>query len=128
MQPEKTVLSLNPDRQTLFGHEAALREDGFEIVSVVSPLQARFEIEMGRCGIFLISHVTPQVIVRDLTRFFRCSCPNGIVIFIAQSPDDSISDVDLILVDGDDPRSLGEGIAQSRKRKQANPGWIAKAV
>ena len=33
----------------------ALRENGFEIISAATPLQARFEIEMGRCGIFLTS-------------------------------------------------------------------------
>jgi hypothetical protein len=60
MAHENTVLSLNPDRRALLSHESALQKYGFEIVSVSSPLQARFEIEMGRCGVFIASYITPQ--------------------------------------------------------------------
>jgi len=45
---ENTVLSLNPDGRTLLSQESALRESGFEVISVSIPLQARSEIEMGR--------------------------------------------------------------------------------
>jgi len=59
MASENIVLSLNPDGQKLHGQEgqeSVLRENGFEIISAATPLQARFEIEMGRCGIFLTSY------------------------------------------------------------------------
>jgi hypothetical protein len=77
MAYENTILSLNPDGHTLLSKEVALRENGFEIISVASPLQARFEIEMGRCGIFLTSYITPVAIYHDLASLFRPSCPDG---------------------------------------------------
>jgi hypothetical protein len=57
---------LNPDGQQLHGQESVLRENGFEIISAATPLQARFEIEMGTCEIFLTNYVTPFAIYRDL--------------------------------------------------------------
>ena len=47
------------------GQESVLRDNGFEIISAATPLQARFEIEMGRCGILLTSYITPFAICRD---------------------------------------------------------------
>jgi hypothetical protein len=37
---ENIVLSLNPDGQQLHGQESVLRENGFEIISAATPLQA----------------------------------------------------------------------------------------
>jgi len=47
-----TVLSLSSDQAILTSREIALRSGGLKVVSVMSPIQARFEIEMGMCGIF----------------------------------------------------------------------------
>ena len=117
MAYENTVLSLNPDNQTLLGHESALRDNGFEIISVSSPLQARFEIEMGRCGLFLTSHITPRVILKDLASLFRRSCPNGLVIFVAQRLDDAIPDADILLSVGENPHSLVERLRSKQEKK-----------
>jgi hypothetical protein len=108
MAREITILSLNPDGKKLLGQESALRENGFEIISVPTPLQARFEIEMGRCGVFLTSYITPIVIYQDLASLFRRSCPSGLVIYIAQRLDDNIPDADILLSDQDEPHSLIE--------------------
>jgi hypothetical protein len=43
------VLSLSPDQRTLASREVTLRSSGMKVISVMSPIQARFEIEMGRC-------------------------------------------------------------------------------
>jgi hypothetical protein len=106
MARETTVLSLNPDRKALLAYESALRQNGFEIISVDSPLDARFEIEMGRCGVFMSSYVTPLAIYRDLASLFRRYCPNGRVIFLAQRPHDRIPDADVLLSEGDEPSLL----------------------
>jgi hypothetical protein len=106
MPYKTTVLSLNPDRQSLFGHESALRENGFAIISVCSPLQARFELEMGRCGVFLTSFITPLVIYQDLANLFKRSCPSGLVAYVAQHPEDAIPGADILLSGQDEPRSI----------------------
>jgi hypothetical protein len=110
-------LSLNPDNQTLLGHESALRDNGFEIVSVSSPLQAHFEIEMDRCGLFLTSHITPPVILKDLTSLFRRSCPNGLLIFVAQRLDDAVPDADILLSDEESPHSLVQRLRSKQETK-----------
>jgi hypothetical protein len=106
MAYENTILSLNPDGQRLRGAEAGFCENNFEVVSVTTPLQARFEVEMGRCGVFLTSYITPLAIYRDLASLFRRNCPTGVVVYLVQRPDDSIPDADIVISDGDEPHSI----------------------
>ena len=116
MTYEKTVLSLNPDGQTLRNQESALRESGFQVISVSSPLEARFEIEMGRCGIFLSSYITPVSIFRGLAELFRRSCPVGLVIFMRHQPDESVPEADVLLSSEDEPQAVVQWII-SKQRK-----------
>src|SRR5256885_11293746 len=98
------VLSLSPDQQALASREIALRNSGMKVISVMSPVEARFEIEMGRCGIFLVCYRLSLAAVDDLTRLFRRFCPEGRIIFVAQSPEDKKVPIetDIVL-----PESLG---------------------
>lgn len=116
MDYENTVLSLNPDGQTLCSQESALREIGFEVISVSTPIQARFEIEMGRCGIFLSSYITPLPIYRSLADLFRRSCPDGSVIFITHQPVDSGPEAD-VLLSQDEPQAIVRWIISKQARK-----------
>ncbi len=111
MPIEDTVLSLNPDTQTLVGLEGALRGIGFQVISVSTPIQARFEIEMGRCGVFLVSYVMSSVICRDLIGLFRSSCPAGLVVFRVENEDDTLLDADLVVGSRDKPQSVAMKIA-----------------
>jgi hypothetical protein len=87
---KNTVLSLSPNQDALAKREATLRSGGSKVVSVLSPIQARFEIEMGRCGVFVICYRVSFVIcyrvskeqAEELTRLFRRNCPEGRVIFV----------------------------------------------
>jgi hypothetical protein len=117
MAYQDTVLSLNPDGHTLLSIEVALRENGFEVITVPSPLQARFEIEMGRCGIFLTSYITPVAIYRDLANLFRQSCPAGSVVYVAQAAADHIPDSDILLSDRDEPRAIIQKIHLNQEKK-----------
>ena len=117
MAYENTILSLNPDRETLLRYETALRDSGFEVISVAAPLDARFEIEMGRCGIFLTSYLTSHAIYRDLASLFRRSCRDGLIVFFLDHPDGSISDADILVSDRDEPRSLVERIRSKQQTK-----------
>lgn len=83
MGMETTVLSLSFDVEKLRAREAGLREAGFEVVNAYSPGQARFEIETGRCGIFVTCSLVPDIVNRDLVNLFRRHCSAGFVILVS---------------------------------------------
>src|SRR5690242_2619545 len=77
-----TVLSVSPSNEALQSREAVLRNGGMKVISVLSSVQARFEITMGRCGILLICYRLSEAEAQDLTRTFKQYCPDGRVIFV----------------------------------------------
>jgi hypothetical protein len=79
---QKTILSLSPSPDALRLREATLRSGGLNVFSVQSGIQARFEIEMGRCGVFLLCYRSSIQDAEDLTSLFRKFCPEGWIIFI----------------------------------------------
>ena len=85
---DNTVLSLSSDQAILNSRAIALRDGGTRVVSVMSRIQARFEIEMGRCGILLVCYRLSKAAVDDLTRLFRKISPQGLIIFISEVPGD----------------------------------------
>jgi hypothetical protein len=101
MASPNTVLALNPNGEILQKDEAVLRQNGFEVISVNTPLEARFEIEMGRCGIFLTCYLTPISIYRNLADLFKQFRPEGVVIFVSEFPGDGASSADINLTRGD---------------------------
>ncbi len=112
-----TILSLNPDGQTLRVQESALREAGFQVISVSTPLQARFEIEMGRCGVFLTGYITSLAIYRDLAGVFRVNCPPGLIVYLAQHANDSVPEADIVLREEDEPRSIVDKLRSKQETK-----------
>jgi hypothetical protein len=117
MAYENTVLSLNPDGRTLLSQESTLRESGFEVISVSTPLQARFEIEMGRCGVFLSSYITPLAIYRDLVSLFRVSCPDGIVVFLTSPSFEQTLEADIVFSAQDDPQAIVKRLCLYQEKK-----------
>lgn len=68
---KNSVLSYSPDENALLVRHTALREAGMNVISVLTPAEARFEIEMGRCGNLLICHrLSPQQ-ADDIARLYR---------------------------------------------------------
>jgi hypothetical protein len=114
MPYDNSVLSLNPDGKTLLNTETALRANNFEVLSVSSPIEARFELEMGRCGVFLTSYITPSVIYEDLAKFFRRSCPGGLVFFLSKPTGAEVPDADIIFSEQDEPHLIVERIRSNR--------------
>jgi hypothetical protein len=110
-------LSLNPDGQTLRSQESAIRESGFEVISVPTPIRVGFEIEMGRCGIFLSGYITPLPIYRSLANLFRRSCRDGSVIFIPHLPEVSVPDADVLFLDQDEPQAIVRWIISKQAKK-----------
>jgi hypothetical protein len=59
-----------------------------KVISVTSPIEARFEIEMGRCGVFLICYRLSLIAADELATLFHSYCPRGQIIFITELPGD----------------------------------------
>jgi hypothetical protein len=79
---QQTILSLSPSPDALRLREATLRRGSLNVFSVQDSIQARFEIEMGRCGVFLLCYRSSIQDADDLTSLFRKFCPKGWIIFI----------------------------------------------
>ena len=124
------MLSLSSDQAVLTSREIALRNGGMKVVSVISPTQARFEIEMGRCGIFLACYRLSKAVVDDLRRLFRKTCPQGLIIFVSEVPGDdrAPSEADIILPESSGPEKMVQAMKQGLQRDVSfeQPGGIPK--
>lgn len=104
---KNTILSISGDRDVLVQRESALRNGGFQVISAYTESQARFEIEMGRCGIMLICFRTRADAIHELTNLFRRYCPVGTIVFVMNSDYDSAPrDVDYIVPDVAGPEAI----------------------
>jgi hypothetical protein len=108
------VLSLSPDRAVLASREMALRNGGMKVISVMTPIQARFEIEMGRCGILLICYRLLEDAANQLARLFRAYCPDGQIVFVTQLPGDerAPAEADITLPESSGPDKIVEELRQ----------------
>jgi hypothetical protein len=101
---KSAVLSFSTDGDLLQEREIALRNCGFEVVSVQTEIQARFEIEMGRCGVLVICFRIHLEKARDLTELFKKNCPDGCIIFVTnQTPEKAPQEVDYVVPDSGGP-------------------------
>jgi hypothetical protein len=91
---KNTVLSLSPNPEVLTSRESTLRDGGLNVKSVLSAVEARFEIEMGRCGSFLLCYRVPWVEADELTKLFRRNCPEGWIIFLTEPKKRAIAPID----------------------------------
>jgi DNA-binding NarL/FixJ family response regulator len=106
---ENAVLSLSPDPNLLSQRESALRNAGFEVVSVATESHAWFEIEMGRCGVLLVCSAASAGAIHDLTRLFRRRCPPGTIVFVRNRTDESVAhEVDYVVSDSAGPERIVE--------------------
>ena len=85
---ENKILSFSGDRESLMERESTLCKSGFGVVSVSSDVEARFEIEMGRCGILLICSRTNPETTQELADLFKLNCPKGHIIFVMNEKPD----------------------------------------
>jgi hypothetical protein len=104
-----TVLSFSSDHGKANGRAKILKQNGFEVRCVSSPVQAQFEIEMGQCGVFVTCPLVSQLVTADLVGVFRRYCPDGIVVFVKSERARTI-DADITLDESDDPAKLAEAI------------------
>ncbi len=90
------------------------------VISVSSPVQARYELEMGRCGIFLTCSITPPLIYRDLASLFRRNCPGGLIVFVAQDHDKSAHDADIVVPEQTEPAAIIAALRGNRQESRAD--------
>jgi hypothetical protein len=115
MDKEK-VLSYTGDRNALILRERAFRRRGFDVVSVESESQARFEIEMGRCGILLMCFRTHPDKTREMTELFKRNCPEGSIIFVMnQTADRAPHGVDYIVPESAGPEAIVDALKSGRE-------------
>ena len=81
---KNTVLSVSQNGEALREREAVLRNGGMEVISVLSSVEAHFEISMGRCGVLLICYRLSEAEAQDLTGIFKNYCPQGLVVFVTE--------------------------------------------
>lgn len=118
---EITVLSFTNDPEHLLEREAAIRNSGFAVVSVSSEVAARFEIEMGRCGVLLICYTIPPPVARELAGLFRASCPDGLIIVVTTDQKTVLSnlDPDLIVPASDGPDAIVRTLHMNLTQRKA---------
>src|ERR1700753_2940520 len=78
------VLSLSFDAGELAQPAETLARHGFEVQSVSSPAHARFEIEIGRCGIFVTDSMIADLVNADLFELFKKNCPDGVTVYVVR--------------------------------------------
>ncbi|HEY6763674.1 MAG TPA: hypothetical protein VI386_02795 [Candidatus Sulfotelmatobacter sp.] len=124
MAIDSTVLSLSFDAETLRRRESALRKEGFEVISVHSPAQARFEIEMGRCGIFVTCRLVPDIINRDLMSLFRRYCSTGWIVFVTGDDESSTTTyeppADVRVPESQDPEGIVQALVAHGREPRAS--------
>ncbi len=109
-----TVLSLSSDQAVLTSPEIALRNVGIKTVSVMSPVQAWFEIEIGRCGSFLVCYRLSKLASDDLAKLFRKTCSKGLIIFVSEvlGDDRAPTEVYIALPKSSGPETIVKGVKQ----------------
>ena len=112
------VLSLSFDSEKLHRRAESLQRNGFKVVSVSSPSQARYEIEMGRCGIFMTCPLVSDIVSLDLLHLFKNYCPDGITVAVTSSRTHSTiaPHVDIAVPESNDFEGIVEALVARVKR------------
>lgn len=108
----QTVLSLSTEHDLLAERETALRNSGFKVISVQTESQARYEIEMGRCGVLLICFRVHPEKARQLTVLFKTNCPSGRIIFVMnKSPEKAPEAADYVVPESAGPEAIVQALS-----------------
>jgi DNA-binding NtrC family response regulator len=112
------ILSLSFDPENLRRREGALRVRGFDVKSIRSLEQARFEIETGRYGVLVTCGLIPDIVNQDLIELFKKSCPEDGLTIIVDANKDSETASSQLQLDVRVPKWLDpEGIVNVLRRK-----------
>ena len=81
---KNTVLSVSPSKKALIVRHTILRDTGMKVISVFTEAEARFEIQMGRCGNLLICYRLLRKQADDIAKLYRRYCPKGRIVFVTE--------------------------------------------
>jgi DNA-binding response OmpR family regulator len=120
------VLSLSFNAEKLDLRERTLRDQNFAVKSVLSPGQARYEMETGHYDIFLTCAAVPDIVNQDLMNLFRRSYgEDGLIILIEG---DGVTSKTLYPLPADvripkalDPQGIIQALQERRQSPKAAP-------
>lgn len=112
---KKAVLSVSPSEDALIVRHTALQNAGMHVTSVLTLTEARFEIEMGRCGSLLMCHRLSARQAEDVARLFRRYCPEGRIVFVTDGPHSHTApeDVDTYIPESGGPDEIVQALRAS---------------
>ncbi len=93
-ETSELVVSFSAHQELLTSRGNALRNAGYEVFSTTSEINARYEIEMGQCGVLLLCHTIHEAVRRDLAALFSNNCH-----FMHPSRQEPSHDTNLSLLD-----------------------------
>jgi hypothetical protein len=104
---KKAVLSVSPNERALIVRHNTLKNAGMKVTSVLTPAEARFEIEMGRCGQLLMCHRLSPDQADDIAELFRRYCPEGRIVFVTDHSDPRVPNgVDALVEESSGPQEI----------------------
>ncbi len=119
--PKDTILSYSGNHFTLEERERVLKGNGFDVVSVETETQARFEIEMGRCGILLICFQTHPDKTQELAKLFHRNCPSGSILFVMNEEGTRVPEgVDRLIPETGGPQAIVSALRETQKNLAAH--------
>ena len=80
------------------------------VISVLSPIQARFEIEMGRSGNLLMCHRLSREQADDLAKLYRQYCPEGRIVFVTEGSSHASAEADAYVPEASGPQELVQAL------------------
>jgi DNA-binding response OmpR family regulator len=121
------ILSLSFNAEKLELRELALRAQSFEVKSVLSPGQARYEIEMGHYNIFLTCAAVPDIVNQDLMNLFRESGGEDGLIILIEGDEVTSKSLYPLPADVRIPKALDpDGIIQALQERRRSPNASAE--
>jgi len=118
---QNSVLSCSPNEEALIVRHTLLSNAGMNVTSVMTLTEARFEIEMGRCGSLLICHRLSSPQLDDITTLFRRYCPKGRIVFVTGGtiPDHVPEAVDIYVPESSGPLQILNALQEFQSKRAA---------
>lgn len=109
-----SVLSISPSKEALVVRQTTLRNAGMKVISVLTPSEAIFEIEMGRCGNLLICYRLSARAADDIARLYKRYCPEGRIVFITNgSAEKAPVNADVNIPESSEPEKMIQALKPS---------------
>ena len=109
--PSGTVISVGANPELLGLREAVLRKAGFKVVSTDDAAHATREFRSGDYEVVVLCQSLAETVLKELTREFRESCPQGRVVIITNEQlQFAIDDETKVVYGIDGPETLVEAI------------------